>query len=536
VRASIPLANRTRAFTVALVLIGILWLAVRAACFNGYYTEDAPGYVTDAIYTVRGEYHARNYINGLNVGTYLPVALPLALLGKSEIALSLWPLSCSLLGLASLIGTTTILFGRRYGALAGLLYATYPGDVFFSTVVMPDAIQAGWLAFSVFLVVSAMAGPVKWRHWRLFAAGIAMGFCLLIRSNGAILLPVGVTAVFLFEWQWRHDTLAGTARAMLAYLAGWVMVQALEGLAYLWAVGDFLHRFHVVNRHYGTLQSIGQWGLNTSADTIPFSIFPPLLWWRLGEWGRLNQDQAYHGLIFCLALGGLVLGVLALRSRRSVAQGLAPAGLTVAAFWVAFPLLYHQFGSQSVTQFVPMHRLSRHLVLYAPGAVVAAVAACAVASGRVSTWRFAPARRAAGGAGLVVLAVHLAFNWQGARVAYDAYHRIKGTYVRICHNLPPDVRTIVADPGDLCFFDFWLNPLGAERVRLMPFANYALCDELPAGIVLTWSNPGWEGLSAPIIRETVRRLPCLTAPPPRWHLLYGGFPEKIYVVDRGAMR
>ena len=78
--------------------------SARLVYWNGYYTEDAPGYVTDAIWAALGNYHARDNVNGLNVGTYLPVALPIWLFGKSEIALSLWPLSCSLLGLVSLAG------------------------------------------------------------------------------------------------------------------------------------------------------------------------------------------------------------------------------------------------------------------------------------------------------------------------------------------------------------------------------------------------------------------------------------------------
>jgi hypothetical protein len=131
-------------------------------------------------------------------------------------------------------------------------------------------------------------------------------------------------------------------------------VQCLEGLAYLWSVGDFFHRFTVVNRHYGTLLSVGQWGLNTSWDTIPFSIFAPLLWWRDGSWGKMNQDQSSHGLAFCLAVGGLVLGVLALGFGRAPVSGRAKAGFALGAFWVVWPLMYHQFGSQSLTHFVPI--------------------------------------------------------------------------------------------------------------------------------------------------------------------------------------
>ena len=89
------------AFRLAVVAVGLIWLGLRTVYWNGYYTEDAPGYVTDAIWMALGNYHARDHVNGLNVGTYLPVAVPLWLFGKSEVALSLWPLLCSLLGALS---------------------------------------------------------------------------------------------------------------------------------------------------------------------------------------------------------------------------------------------------------------------------------------------------------------------------------------------------------------------------------------------------------------------------------------------------
>jgi hypothetical protein len=131
----------------------------------------------------------------------------------------------------------------------------------------------------------------------------------------------------------------------------------------------------------------------------------------------------------------------------------------------------------------------------------------------------------------VILLVHLFFNWRGEQVAYDAYQRIKGTYERIRGRLPREVQNIVADPGDLCFFDFWLNPLGAETVKMTPFASYSRCEDLPDGVVLTYSNPGWVGLGAPVIQETVKRLPCLLQPPAHWRLLYEGYPERVFIVE-----
>jgi hypothetical protein len=176
-----------------------------------------------------------------------------------------------------------------------------------------------------------------------------------------------------------------------------------------------------------------------------------------------------------------------------------------------------------------MHRLSRQLVVYAPGAIFAVVAGCCV------LWNAVPdavhLRRGVIALGGIVLAVHLAFNWKGERIAFDAYHRIKETYARIRDHLPSAPATIVGDPGDLTFFDFWLNPLGGARVRTLPFSAYPSCRELRHVVVLTRSNPGWFGVQAAAIEQSVRRLPCLVRPPSDWRLLYAGYPEQVFVID-----
>jgi hypothetical protein len=122
----------------------------------------------------------RDYVTGLNVG-YLPVLFRWRCSASRK---RREPVAAALLiGLLSLAGAAAILFGRRWGLLAAGLYATYPGDVFFSTVVMPDAIQAGWFSLSVLLVVYAFAGSESGLHAKLAAAGVAMGVCLLIRGT-----------------------------------------------------------------------------------------------------------------------------------------------------------------------------------------------------------------------------------------------------------------------------------------------------------------------------------------------------------------
>ena len=524
--------DRSR-FRLALLAVIAVWLALRVVYWNGYYTEDSPGYVTDAIWMAVGNYHVRNHVNGLNVGTYLPAALPIVVFGKSEAALSVWPMVCSLLGLLSIAGATRAFFGDRAALLSSFLYATYPGDVFFSTVVMPDAIQSGWLSLSLCLVAVAQRRPA--RRLTLVAGGIAMGVCHLARANDVLLLPIGVFAAVISALVWQRHNVATAIRDAAAYIAGWASVVALEGLAYAATAGDFLWRLHVVQRHYGTPDSIARAGLNVDPRTIPFSLFAPVSWWARGEWGwrPLNQDQAYHGLLFCWAVLLLAAAVMATQRLRRLGDSRTLAGLAVATVWLVWPILYHQFGSQSLTEYVPMHRLSRHLVVYAPGAIFAIAAGATVVGRTIRRANSVPLWAGAWSLAAVAMLAHLSVNRQGDRISFQAFHAIKDTYIRIRQHLPAGTRTITGDPGDLCFFDFWLNPLGSERVRMVAFAAVGNCDQIDEGVVLTQSNPGWAG-AAPVIVDTVRRLPCLVTPPPAWQLLYQGYPERVFVVARNA--
>jgi len=225
----------------------------------------------------------------------------------------------------------------------------------------------------------------------------------------------------------------------------------------------------------------------------------------------------------------LAIGIVVIISRRPCDPRLA-AGFAVAVTWFLCPVLYHQFRSQGVVQFVPMHRLSRHLVVYAPGAMFAIIAGCALFAHAV---RAAAVPRAQGpvmAAAIVLLVTHKYFNWRAEQIAHVSFHRIKNTYARIREHHPDDVRTISADPGDLSLFDFWLNPLGAARERMLPFSASQTCGKIHDGVVLTQLNPGWHK-GAPVIQETLFRLPCLIDPPATWQQVYQGYPVKLFRVN-----
>src|SRR5688572_30099829 len=62
-RALEPRPYLNRWFSAAAIAILLVWLGLRVVYWNGYYTEDSPGYVTDAIFASLGQYHARDHVN-----------------------------------------------------------------------------------------------------------------------------------------------------------------------------------------------------------------------------------------------------------------------------------------------------------------------------------------------------------------------------------------------------------------------------------------------------------------------------------------
>ena len=194
--------------------------------------------MTDAIWVALGNYHARDHVNGLNVGTYLPVALPIWLFGKSEIALSLWPLVCSLLGRRVPRGASRSSLAGASACSPALLYATYPGDVFFSTVVMPDAFRPAGSASPCCWLSCHSPGRSISVAGNSGGAGVALGICHLIRANDVILVSVGVGAVAICPGCGNarpRRNVARLPRPSLGLGAG----HRGRGLAYLWAADDF---------------------------------------------------------------------------------------------------------------------------------------------------------------------------------------------------------------------------------------------------------------------------------------------------------
>jgi 4-amino-4-deoxy-L-arabinose transferase-like glycosyltransferase len=503
------------------------WAALRTWFYIGDYFEDAPGFVADAANWAAGDWQARSHLPGLRVGTYLPAGVAIWLLGRTEFAISAWPLLSSLVGLLALIGISRRLLSREWTWLAAALWIAYPGDIIFSTVLMPDAIQTGWLLAAIFLVMCGSANP-RIRTGTFCAAGVAFGLCYLVRENAVLMLPALLAGAALLPWP-SPGSWALRARAVGALLAGLLIVVTGEALFYWYELGAPFHRFQVSHAYYGGVGAIPRNGLNADWWTIPESLLPPIAWLRSHGGIALNPNQAYHSFLFVLGVAAWLVGCASWRR-------LSPDDRRRFLFlscWMWVPVLYHQFGSQSVTAFVPMHRLPRQLVLYAPAAALI-TAWCASRVSAAVAPRSVAMKLAAVSVLVGALALHGRGVVEGLRLQLEIVRQTMSIHDRLITSLTGYAGRIFVDSAEAGALDYFLNPSSHDRrVLVSDLLAAPSCDALAGAVVVTNSNPGWAFDPPPeMIGRALERLPCLRTPPRHWqHVVTAPWlPERIYSV------
>ena len=142
----------------------LLAILLRLTCLTGLIASDDLGYSGYAQLIAEGRYVLENHDvaahSGLilphyaiRYGLILPVGLILAVFGISEwstIALPLFASSLSVVLLA-LIGAR--LFSLRVGLIAGLLLATFPLELRYATVLVPEAVAGCFVLLAVLVHV-----------------------------------------------------------------------------------------------------------------------------------------------------------------------------------------------------------------------------------------------------------------------------------------------------------------------------------------------------------------------------------------------
>jgi len=337
-------------------------LAVRLAFFNGLNWDDDPDYVARSYKVMQGERFIFSDNNGFRTGTYYPAVITYALFGVNDFGCGSYALIVSLLSIVAAYKLGTLLFGERTGLIAALLLAFYPLDVELASRLMPDGLLSGFSLLAMYFLFKGdlqnlnTADRSLQSGWSYAFCGFLLGWCTLVNMSAVVLVlfaaiyfpcsllvfskklrPLGFVGGFLKIFVLRYAILAGA----------FLVVAVLESACYYKVTGDFLFKYHNTLSHYA-----GEHGFNKDLYMYPALMFHIS---RLGQWHFNGLFSSYYGFYYIVAVPALVFGAMRYKS-----NGWYPA------VWLVVVFCYLQWGSMSFSQYIPFHRLPRHLSLATP--------------------------------------------------------------------------------------------------------------------------------------------------------------------------
>jgi hypothetical protein len=330
-------AGSVTAIMVAVVFITAL--LVRLACFTGLIASDDLGYSGFALGIARGTYQLEPHHYAIRYGLLLPVAAFYRAFGAVEWTSVIVPLLAN-----SMACVLAAIIARRYAGMAaawivGLLMATFPIDVRYSTTLVPETVAAlPMLAGALLFLQARERGSVA----RGLAAGLCFGIGYLTKE------PIAFVAIVFFFFA------LGTRRPALAMqvAAGASAVVAAE-LAWYWSQShDLLFRPHAMAVHNSSEAAVEA---NSQLSWRIWKAYPRLM----------ILPNVHFGLHSIFALVLAAIAAVRLRFKGDV---------LLLVLWAAVPYLYLNFGSSSFTRYWALPLAPRYIsLIYPPLFILAAM-------------------------------------------------------------------------------------------------------------------------------------------------------------------
>jgi 4-amino-4-deoxy-L-arabinose transferase-like glycosyltransferase len=328
----------------AMLLVGVTLLAfaLRWYALSGEMGPDSTVYAQYAWNVLQGDFTLGSpdqYTHRLPV--FVPVSLFYALAGVGRVTTAAWPMLLSLAQVVAAFLLGRKLFGPATGVFAGLLLASFPLDAIEAGRLMPDVIMGSLIGISGAVW---MASPDRSTRWTGLASGLLLTLATAVRPYALLMLPLFVA----------DSLVQPRLRRRLPWVGLGVLAMAAPvTAAYALTTGDPFYRAGVISAVYAS---------GVLAEGAGLYYYPRLIW---TPW----HPTGLHPLL----LSGSVLICLIGGPGRERVRLLA---------WIAAFLGFLQFGSMSLSEWVPILKRIRFLT---PVSLPASVLAGSVVAG-VAGW------------------------------------------------------------------------------------------------------------------------------------------------------
>jgi len=461
----------------------------------------------------------------LRFGLMLPVSLIFGILPPNEVTAVLFPAAASLgtIVLVFLIGRR--LYGPNAGIIGAFVFATFPGEVLYGTMLLPDIVVPFYLGLAVMLFL--FAEEDKGHKGKLYY--LLAGFCIfaafVTRENSYYFFLFFLPYAFSAQ-RWR--------RGLYLIGAGFIVpVIALYGVYYL-KNGDFLYNVHLAMEARDAQIASGYIPANAVNLFTQFKYMFPVF---IQGGGMLSGT---FGFTFYLGLPCLVYTVLRALKRKDRSGLLVP-------WWFLIVYLFLEFGTLSFSHYQVMKKLPRFLLTLTPamalGFGVTVNDALGLGARTIKRWKDFRIRWLTGIPALAVMVV-LLYTSFGVAVAQRDAHRanmepFRWAYYTVLKNHPP--KPVYHTGG------WWNNKLSFYYLpdvrfadmngRRSPMLRDLKAVEKPselAGSYVIIDRSHFTGQNDLRIRLSYDDFGFyVLLPPKEWSLLGSGYDVEIYEVPEG---
>lgn len=439
-------------------------LALRMYFFIGLNFADDPWYVFLANQVCQGTFYATD--NGaLRLMMIYPLALLFKLFGVSNASASVYPMICSLGTIVVAYLSGRLLFNIQTGMIAALLLSFYPLNVIYASWFMPDVPVDFFTSLGILLFLSIYKKGRILSGFKQclfsYTGGFLFGISYL--ANVRSIISFFVIGPFMLIFLWRNlrnkTRLLRSFSVISLFFIGFSTIILFEGLYHWEKSGDFFMTYHRTRDYYSDKGGFLREGVNNQLDYYPKLMFN--LNHRLRF--NMNNDMLPYGYFFYFfSIAALFL--LFKRERR----------VYIPLWWFIALFSYLQFGSMSFKEYIPIHRLDRHLtVVTIPVVVIIAAFLSHLASCRLGRHRFTVYTNRLIAAGIIVLLFATSLQFTDA-IVEDM--RAPSCDMKEIYNFLKDYpgKDIYADPGVLSHLHFYFqfkndhlrhNLLDAARIK-----------------------------------------------------------------------
>jgi 4-amino-4-deoxy-L-arabinose transferase-like glycosyltransferase len=518
-------ASRFVHFAVLAAIIGMA-AALRLYLFSGYGGFDDAEYASIAYRIANGTFLLAEYggppVFPLRVGVVLPAAIGFRVFGLSEWSMVLYPLALSILALPLVYICAATLFSHRAGLIAAALLGIVPMELGSATKLLPDMPSAFYAALGVTvicLVTRATGGRRSVLFWGGVLAGIAFGISWLCKEAIAFLAPFCLVFMII---SLKRDVKAG-ALLWAGVAAGAFGVLLAEMTFYRALTGDFLFRFHEIERNYRQLEN----GFFTEGSDFG---------WQKGE-------SYARALMKRLFISGPALLLLQFEFMLLPLIGLVAClhgwywkdrSFVVPSLWLVTVLLMFNFSSTSSASYMPLALFHRYFYLIVfPSVVLAAgLIGKLLFSGAASSSQDLHGERRFWGlmlaCAILLMGAYLAQgSLRSSPSAWAMEVRSLGSMIKPSSPLYTDTLSI----RGLAFFAGFPG-----KTAWTDFAHVESQDDIrPGSLVLVnkayieWLNKNGGMWLSP--RSGYRKHSFYEAPPPSWKKIWQSDSARLYRVD-----